>query len=286
MTKVDEEIAMEASAAPLMTHLIELRTRLLWSVGAFFIAFIFCYALSAHIFNLLVVPFRWAVHLGGFSEDQVRFIYTAPQEFFFTRIKIGAFGGMVLAFPVIASQLYRFVAPGLYRNERQAFFPYLIATPILFATGAALVYFMVIPMAMWFFLSMEQTGGDGLASIQHLPKVSEYLSLIMTLIFGFGLVFQLPVAITLLARAGIVSAASLADKRKYAIVFAFVAAAILTPPDPLTQIGLAIPTILLYELSILSARYVEKQRAANAARDGDEEEAAEADAKDEDKTSS
>ncbi len=260
MSKADEEAQMEASAAPLMSHLIELRGRLMWSVGAFFIAFILCYAVSAQIFNLLVIPFQWAVDWLELGHDEVRFIYTAPQEFFFTRIKIAAFGGLVLAFPVISGQLYAFIAPGLYRNERQAFFPYLIATPILFLLGAALVYFMVIPMAMWFFLSMEQTGGEGIATIQHLPKVSEYLSLIMTLIFAFGLVFQLPVAITLLARAGIVSTEGLADKRKYAIVFAFVAAAILTPPDPLTQIGLALPTILLYEVSILSARYIEKQR--------------------------
>jgi len=266
----NEEQAMEASAAPLMTHLIELRTRLMWSVAAFFVAFLLCYAFSAQIFNLLVVPFQWAVEWHDLPDEQVRFIYTAPQEFFFTRIKIAAFGGMILAFPMIASQIYRFIAPGLYSNERQAFLPYLIATPILFLLGSCLVYFMVIPMAMWFFLSMEQPGGDGIASIQHLPKVSEYLSLIMTLIFAFGLVFQLPVAITLMARAGLVTTEGLADKRKYAIVFAFVAAAILTPPDPLTQIGLAVPTILLYEISIISARYVEKQkRQAEAAADGD-----------------
>ncbi|QKV20523.1 twin-arginine translocase subunit TatC [Oricola thermophila] len=251
---------MEATAAPLMSHLIELRQRLIWSVAAFFVAFVISYTFATEIFNLLVVPFQWAVNWLDLSSDDVRFIYTAPQEFFFTKIKIGAFGGLVLAFPVIASQLYLFVAPGLYRNERQAFLPYLVATPILFLLGAALVYFLIIPMAMWFFLSMEQTGGEGLASIQHLPKVSEYLSLIMTLIFAFGIVFQLPVAITLLARAGLVTTESLASKRKYAIVIAFVAAAILTPPDPLTQIGLAVPTLLLYEFSILSARYVERKR--------------------------
>lgn len=262
---------MEASAAPLMSHLIELRQRLMWAVLAFFVFFIICYAFSAQIFNLLVVPFQWAVDWLDLPEDQVRFIYTAPQEFFFTRIKIAAFGGFVLAFPVIAAQIYRFIAPGLYSNERQAFLPYLIATPILFLLGACLVYFMVIPMAMWFFLSMEQTGGEGMAAIQHLPKVSEYLSLIMTLIFAFGLVFQLPVAITLLARAGLVTTEGLAEKRKYAIVFAFVAAAILTPPDPMTQVGLALPTILLYEISIFSARYMErKKREQEVAADGDE----------------
>jgi sec-independent protein translocase protein TatC len=263
---------MEASAAPLMSHLIELRTRLIWSVAAFFVAFIFSYTFATTIFNLLVIPFQWAVDWLGLSNDQVRFIYTAPQEFFFTKIKIAAFGGLIIAFPVIASQIYRFVAPGLYKNERQAFLPYLVATPVLFLMGAALVYFLIIPMAMWFFLSMEQSGGEGMASIQHLPKVSEYLSLIMTLIFAFGLVFQLPVAITLLARAGLVTTQSLADKRKYAIVIAFVAAAILTPPDPLTQIGLAVPTLLLYELSIISARYVEKQKRAREAAAAEETE--------------
>jgi sec-independent protein translocase protein TatC len=274
---VNEEDEMEATAAPLMSHLIELRTRLIWCVAAFFVAFVLCYSFSTQIFNLLVVPFQWAVDWLELSNDQVRFIYTAPQEFFFTRIKIGAFGGLVLAFPVIAAQLYRFIAPGLYRNERGAFLPYLIATPILFIIGAALVYFLIIPMAMWFFLSMEQTGGEGLASIQHLPKVSEYLSLIMTLIFAFGVVFQLPVAITLLARAGLVSVAGLAEKRKYAIVIAFIAAAILTPPDPLTQIGLAVPTILLYEFSIIAARRVIKQKEAReqAQNSEDDEEAAE-----------
>ena len=276
MSQSTEEEQMDATAAPLMSHLIELRQRLMWSVAAFFVAFVISYSFATQIFNFLVVPFQLAVNWLGLSSDDVRFIYTAPQEFFFTKIKIGAFGGMVLAFPVIASQLYRFIAPGLYRNERQAFLPYLVATPVLFLLGAALVYFLIIPMAMWFFLSMEQTGGEGLASIQHLPKVSEYLSLIMTLIFAFGIVFQLPVAITLLARAGLVTTEGLAKKRKYAIVVAFVAAAILTPPDPLTQIGLAVPTLLLYELSIISARYVEKQKrereADMADGSGDDEE--------------
>lgn len=270
MSTTNEDEDMQASAAPLLSHLMELRTRLMWCVVAFFIAMVFCYAFATQIFNLLVVPFQWAVHWRQLPEDQVRFIYTAPQEFFFTKIKIGAFGGLVISFPVIASQIYRFIAPGLYRNERQAFLPYLVATPILFILGGALVYFLIIPMAMWFFLSMEQPGGHGLASIQHLPKVSEYLSLIMTLIFAFGLVFQLPVAITLLARAGLVSSTALKEKRKYAIVIAFVAAAILTPPDPMTQIGLAVPTLLLYELSIIAARKVEQQKAAASGATDDE----------------
>ena len=170
------------------------------------------------------------------------------------------FGGMVLAFPLIAAQIYKFVAPGLYKNERGAFLPFLIASPILFLMGAALVYFFFTPMVMWFFLAMQQTGEGGEVQISLLPKVSEYLSLIMTLIFSFGLVFQLPVVTTLMARVGLLSSQGLADKRKWAIVIAFIVAAVLTPPDPVSQIGLAVPTIILYEISIWSARMIERKR--------------------------
>jgi sec-independent protein translocase protein TatC len=250
---------------PLLAHLLELRNRLMWAIGAFFIAFLLCFAFAKPLFNMLVQPFTWAVDWAGMSDRKIELIYTAPQEFFFTQIKIGMFGGLVLAFPMIAAQVYKFVAPGLYKNERGAFLPFLVASPLLFLLGAALVYFFFTPMVMWFFLSMEQVGGTGEASIMLLPKVSEYLGLIMTLIFAFGLVFQLPVVTTLLARVGLVSSEGLADKRKYAIVAAFIAAAILTPPDPVSQIGLALPTILLYEIAIYCARLVERQRAANAA---------------------
>ncbi|SOE08390.1 Sec-independent protein translocase TatC [Hoeflea halophila] len=250
---------------PLMMHLMELRNRLMWAVGAFFIAFVLCFAFAKPLFNMLVLPFTWAVDWAGMSDREIELIYTAPQEFFFTQIKIGMFGGLVLAFPMIASQVYKFVAPGLYKNERGAFLPFLVASPLLFLLGGALVYFFFTPMVMWFFLSMEQVGGTGEASIMLLPKVSEYLGLIMTLIFAFGLVFQLPVVTTLLARVGLVTSQGLADKRKYAIVAAFVAAAILTPPDPVSQIGLALPTIILYEIAIYCARLVERQRAARAA---------------------
>lgn len=253
---------------PLLTHLLELRNRLMWAIGAFFVAFILCFSFAKPLFNLLVQPFTWAVDWAGMADRKIELIYTAPQEFFFTQIKIGMFGGLVLAFPVIAAQIYKFVAPGLYKNERGAFLPFLVASPILFLLGAALVYFFFTPMVMWFFLSMEQVGGTGEASIMLLPKVSEYLGLIMTLIFAFGLVFQLPVVTTLLARVGLVSSQGLADKRKYAIVAAFVAAAVLTPPDPVSQIGLALPTIILYEIAIYCARLVERQRAANAALAG------------------
>lgn len=262
--KVDE---IEESQAPLVEHLIELRRRLIWAIGAFFVAFGVCFYFAKKLFYFLVIPYRTAVSWAGLPQDKVALIYTAPQEFFFTQVKVAMFGGMLLAFPVIANQIYKFVAPGLYRNERRAFLPFLFASPILFLLGASLVYFFFAPMVMWFFLAMQQNS-EGV-QISLLPKVSEYLSLIMTLIFSFGLVFQLPVVTSLLARAGLVTQAGLRDKRKYAIVIAFVVAAVLTPPDPLSQCGLAIPTILLYELSIFLAGVIERQRKEDA--DADDE---------------
>ncbi len=255
---------VESSQAPLIEHLTELRKRLIWAIVAFFAAFLLCFAYAKQLFVFLVEPFKWAVGWAGLPQDKVELIYTAPQEFFFTQIKVAMFGGMVLAFPIVANQIYKFVAPGLYRNERKAFLPFLFASPLLFLTGAALVYFFFTPMVMWFFLAMQQSG-DGI-QISLLPKVSEYLSLIMTLIFSFGLVFQLPVVTTLLARAGLVTQQGLKDKRKYAIVIAFVVAAVLTPPDPLSQIGLAVPALLLYEVSILLAGWVERSRAAESTK--------------------
>lgn len=260
-----DEDEVDKSSAPLMEHLIELRRRLMWSIGGFFIAFLVCFFFAKQLFNLLVIPFQWATEWAGLDPTKVDLIYTAPQEFFFTQIKLGMFGGLVLAFPIIATQIYKFIAPGLYRNERSAFRPYLVATPVLFLIGASLVYFFFTPMVMWFFLSMQQVGPENEIQISLLPRVSEYLSLIMTLIFSFGLVFQLPVVTTLLVRAGLLTADGLASKRKYAIVLAFVAAAILTPPDPVSQIGLALPTILLYEISIWLARRMERRRAEEAA---------------------
>ncbi len=258
MNRDEDEI--EQSAAPLLEHLIELRRRLIWAILAFFVAFIFCFAFAKQLFNLLVVPYQWAIDWAGMDRSKAELIYTAPQEFFFTQVKVAMFGGLVLAFPVIAAQIYKFVAPGLYRHERMAFLPFLIASPILFLIGGALVYFFFTPMVMWFFLAMQQAGGGGEVQISLLPKVSEYLSLIMTLIFAFGLVFQLPVVTSLMARVGLVTSQGLKDKRKYAIVIAFVVAAVLTPPDPASQIGLALPTILLYEISIFVARMIEKKR--------------------------
>ena len=259
-----EEDEVEASRAPLIEHLIELRQRLIRALIAFVVMFIFCFAGAKYIYNVLVQPYVWAV--GG--PEKAHMVYTHALEFFFTQIQVAVFGAGFLAFPVIANQLYKFVAPGLYRNERQAFLPFLVATPILFTIGALVVYFIAMPLLMRFSVSMQQFGTlEGSPEIQFLPKVNEYLSLIMTLIFAFGICFQMPVILTLLARAGIIDSAFLKEKRRYAIVIVFVVAAVLTPPDVISQLALAVPTLLLYEASILSVRSVEKKRAAaDAAR--------------------
>jgi sec-independent protein translocase protein TatC len=253
-----EEDDIDQTKAPLIEHLIELRRRLIYCVIGLVVTFVFCYIFSQPIYNFLLIPYKLAV--GG--ETRIDMIYTAPQEFFFTQLRVAFFGSIVLSFPLIATQLYMFVAPGLYRSERNAFLPYLFATPILFIIGGAVVFFIVMPLAMRFFLSMQQTTGDGQVHIQLTARVSEYLHLITSLILAFGLCFQLPAVLTLLARAGMVTSGWLRKQWRYAVVIIFIVAAILTPPDILSQVGLAIPTLLLYELSILSVRFVERRRAA------------------------
>ena len=254
VVKRDED-EIEASRAPLIEHLIELRSRLVKSLIAIVIAFLVCFYFAKGIYNFLVWPYDTVIR--AMTGKPATMIFTAPQEFFITQIKVAFYGAICIAFPVIATQIYMFVAPGLYKHERNAFLPYLIATPVFFLLGATLVYFM-LPMVLGFFASMQQTGENGI-KIELLPKVSEYLSLIMSLTFAFGVVFQMPVVMTLLGRIGIVTSAGLRKRRRWAILLAFIVAAVLTPPDPLSQISLAIPTIILYELTILSVRFVEKK---------------------------
>ncbi len=259
MTKDD----IDATEAPLIEHLIELRTRLIYCVAGFILAFALSFFFSSHILSWLVLPFKW-----GTGKD-VELITIRLLGIFIVKLKIAFFGGMFIAFPLIATQIYRFVAPGLYANEKQAFRPYLIATPIFFLLGAALVYFFLLPVAISFFYSLAQgTGTPDQQAIQLMPDIEAYLDFVTMLILAFGLCFQLPVVLTLLGQVGIVNYQQLKSGRKFAIVGVFVIAAILTPPDPISQISMAVPLMGLYEISVQAVRFLENRRAkAEAARD-------------------
>ena len=251
------EESLESTRAPLIEHLVELRRRLLYSVVVFFAVFVVCFIYSQEIYGFLVQPLSDA--LG--DKPGKRLIYTGLPELLFTQLKVAFFAALMVSFPVIAAQIWLFVAPGLYRNEKKAFLPFLVATPTLFALGASLAYFVVFPIAWRFFLSLESgaIGGSDLP-VEFEGKVNEYLAIVMKLIFAFGFSFLVPVGLTLAGRSGLISSTWLRQKRKYAVVLTFAAAAILTPPDPFTQIALGLPILVLYEISIYLVRAVERKR--------------------------
>ena len=254
MTKNDKE-------GGFISHITELRTRLIHSFIFLFVFFIFCYFFAEYLYGFLVEPYAQAV-----KNDSIprRLIFTALQETFLTYLKVAFFASFFITSPFILIQIWKFIAPGLYDHEKIAIMPYLVITPILFFLGGALVYYLIMPLAIKFFLSFESTGLATNLPIQLEAKVNEYLSLVMKLIFAFGLSFQLPVVLSLLARVGVVDSEFLKTRRKYVVVIIFAAAAILTPPDPITQIGLAIPLLILYELSIFSVRLIEKKSKKDA----------------------
>jgi sec-independent protein translocase protein TatC len=283
VSATDDDSDIEASRAPLLDHLVELRKRLIICVIALFVGFGVCFGFSDPIYTFLLNPFVKAGELAqlvgqghkhgpfdlilalmgqkelpSLDAKTLDLIYTGPLEFFFTKLKLAAFGAVVLTFPVLGWQVYGFVAPGLYKRERRAFLPFLMASPVLFLLGASLVYFVMLPFVMWFSLSQQITTAE--ISVQLLPKVSDYLTLVTTLLLAFGLSFQLPVVLTLVGLAGLVNSGMLRTVRRYAIVGVFVVAAIVTPPDPISQLMLALPLCLLYEVSIWCVWLIERRR--------------------------
>jgi sec-independent protein translocase protein TatC len=251
-----DQSELNENKQPLLAHLVELRSRLIKTMIMITLLFVIFYLFADNIYNFLVQPYANAVE----GEEGRRLIFTALHETFFTYIRVALFAALFISLPFLLIQLWIFVAPGLYKNEKNVVVPYLLATPILFILGSALVYYLIMPLAIKFFLSFESIGGNGVLPIQLEAKVNEYLSLIMRLILAFGLCFQLPVALTLMARVGLVSSEGLKKNRKYVIVGIFAIAAILTPPDPISQIGLGIPILLLYELSIIAVSFIEKRK--------------------------
>ena len=255
------EDTIDDKPMPLLDHLVELRTRLMWAMGTLLVAVIGCYFVSTHIYAFLAQPLVDILSAQSGGEPR-RLIFTALTEAFFTYLKVAFFGGAFISFPIIAHQVWLFIAPGMDRSEQRALAPVLLASPVMVLGGAALAYYFVVPAAYKFFVSFETPAGAGGVPIQLEAKVGEYLDLVMKLIFAFGIAFQMPVALSLMAKVGIVTSKGLKKARRYAIVGIFVAAAILTPPDPMSQIGLAIPLMVLYEMSIWAAKLVEPKPVA------------------------
>lgn len=255
----DDEI--EGSRAPLLDHLGELRDRLMVALAALFVAFVGCYLIKEDIFNFLVEPFKIAVQKArgdGAAHEAINFIFTDAFSFFFVKVKAALFAAIIIAFPVIAWQGYAFVAPGLYKKERSAVVPFLMAAPIMFLAGCAFVFFIAMPFALDFALS-QQTHGDGF-EVQYLPKVDEYLGLVTTLVLAFGAIFQMPVVLSLLARIGVVNAQFLRKGRRYAVVGIAAFAALVTPPDVFSMTMMGLPMYALYEISIWIVVMVQKKR--------------------------